>query len=130
MRPVSDALLSTLRGSHGMAVRARVVTTFQTGTDPDGVEIEVISGSVQLDATANIRSTLDITTAPSRWPKSPADLLAPYGNEIFVERGVRLVGGSVEWVSLGYFRIDEPDQDQVPQGAVRVAASEIGRAHV
>lgn len=124
MRPVSDALLSTVRGSHGMAVRARVVTTYQEGTDPDGTEIPIVSGDVQLDASAQTRSTVDMTTTPDLWPAAADDLLAPYGHELYVERGVRLGGGAVEWVSLGYHRIDTVEQENVPRGAVRVAGKD------
>jgi hypothetical protein len=121
MRPVSAALLSTVRGSHQMAARARVCTTFQTGTDPDGVEVPIEGGDVELDATADIRSTLDLTTSASLWPDGPDDLLAPYGNEVFVERGVKLGGGVTEWVSQGYFRIQAPEQQDAPHGPGRVA---------
>lgn len=124
MRPVSAALLATVRASHGMAARARVVTTYQEGTDPDGVEIPIVDGNVELDASADVRSTVDLTSDPGLWPKRAADLVTPYGNELFVERGVKLGGGSVEWVSLGYFRITTADQVDAPRGAVRVAGAD------
>ena len=124
MRPVSDALLSTIRGSHGMAARARVVTTYQEGTDPDGTEVQIDGGDVQLDASADIRSTVELVTLPALWPSNASDLLTPYGNELYLERSVRLGGGVVEWVSLGYFGITAADQDDAPLGAVRVAGQD------
>lgn len=122
MRPVSDAFLRALRNSHTAITRARVCTTYQTGTDPDGEEIPIVAGAVTLDATADVRATLDLTTAGT-WPASPGDLLAPYGNEIYVERGVE-VSGTREWVGLGYFRIDRPDQDTAPDGPIRLSCSD------
>lgn len=124
MRPVSPAFLRALRNSHTAISRVRVCSTYQTGTDPDGEEIPLISGSVSLDATADVRATADVTTdGVGRWPASPTDLFAPYGNELYVERGVE-VSGTREWVGLGYFRIDRPDQDSAPDGPIRLAGSD------
>ena len=39
MRPVSDAFLTTLRGSHRMVADARVLTSYQEGVDPSGIDI-------------------------------------------------------------------------------------------
>lgn len=121
MRPVSDAYLRTVRGSHRASFRARVVSGLPTGTDPDGTEIPIFGGDVQLDASADIYSTLDMSTdGTNMWPRRPGDLLAPYGNEVFVERGVQIGGGSTEWVSLGYHRIEGPEQDDAPDGPIRL----------
>lgn len=121
MRPVSQRFLTTLSGSHTFAARARVCTTWQTGTQPTGVEIDIIDGQVQLDGTAEIRSTLSMTTdGTGMWPRLASDLLAPYGNEIFVERGVQYNNATFEWCSLGYFRLNTPGQDSPPDGPIRL----------
>lgn len=123
MRPVSQAFLRSLPGSHVMVSRARVCTTFQTGTNPAGTEIPILGGDVTLDASADIRATLDLTTdGTGMWPVEGSDLITPYGNEVFVERGIRYGNGVTEWVSQGYFRIDTPEQDEVPDGPIRIAA--------
>lgn len=121
MRPVSPRFLRALTGSHTAVFRARVCTTFQTGTDPDGVEIPIEAGDVVSASTADIRSSLDLTTVYD-WPRNSAGLLAPYGNEIYVERGIEYGNGVREWVGLGYFRINEPDQDVAPRGPIRITA--------
>jgi hypothetical protein len=122
MRPVSEAYLRTVRGSHTAAFRARVVTGLTTGTDPDGTEITILGGDVQLDANADVYSTLDMSTdGTGMWPRRASDLLAPFGNEVFVERGVVVAGGSTEWVSLGYHRIQAPEQDDAPDGPIRIS---------
>lgn len=123
MRPVSAKFLETLTGSHLAVFRARVCSTFQNGTNPDGVEIPIEDGDVVSSATAVIRSTLSLTTSAA-WPRRQSDLLAPFGNEIYVERGIAYGNGQREWVGLGYFRINTPEQDEVPDGAVTIAAAD------
>ncbi|HEY0638720.1 MAG TPA: DUF5047 domain-containing protein [Pseudonocardiaceae bacterium] len=131
MRQVSAAFLDALRGAHTAVTRATVVTTWQTGTTPAGTRVDVDSGDVRLAADAAIRGTLDLTVLGT-WP-GPAEragwLLAPYGNEIYVERGVDFGNGTVEWVGQGYYRIDSAEQATVlrtghEQAAVRLAGSD------
>jgi hypothetical protein len=123
MRDVSDRFLETLRGSHLAVSRARVCAPGQSGTDPDGTEILIIDGDVKSTATGMIRSTLSLTTSES-WPRLAGDLLAPYGNEIYVERGIAYGNGQREFVGLGYFRIDTPEQEEAPDGEVTIAGSD------
>lgn len=104
-----------------MAARARVCAPGQTGTNPEGVVIGIIEGDVQLDGTADVRSTVDMAT-PGRdmWPVRSNLLLAPYGNELFIERGVQFGGGTTEWCSLGYHRIYSVQQDNAPDGPIAI----------
>lgn len=91
MRPVSSRFLAALRGSHTSRYRVRVLTTFQTGTDPSGTEVGLVTGSVTLDGTANERASLDLTLdsqAGQRWPANQFGVLAPFGHELYVERGI------------------------------------------
>lgn len=122
MRPASDELLETVRASHQVSARARVVGKYETGIDPDGDEIEVFGGDVESDASADIRGTLDLTTDGTDWVPRPGELLSPYGNEVFVEAGVVTFGG-LEWVPLGYYRIGNVDSDTV-DGSLRVAGQD------
>jgi hypothetical protein len=48
----------------------------------------------------------------------------PYGNELFVERGIDYGNGTAEVVSLGYFRIDSVDQDEGPDGEIKINGSD------
>lgn len=124
MRPVSAGFLRALRGSHQARFEARLVTAGQVGTDPDGTQIDIVAGDVTLDGTAAIRSTVDLTTDGSLWPHTAAGLLAPYGAyELWVRRGI-VLGTGTEWVSLGYHRLTGPDQDQAPDGPIKVAAGD------
>jgi hypothetical protein len=125
VRPVSAAFLATIRGSHTMVARARVCSTFQTGTDPAGTTVDVIAGSVTIDGAAAVRSTVDITLdGTGMWPVTADALLAPYGNELFIERGIYLGGGGTEMCSLGYLRIETPSQDAPPDGPIRIAGQD------
>lgn len=125
MRPVSDRFLSSLRGSHRAVTQAFVVAAGQTGTSPDGTELAVIGGDVQLDAGADIRSTVALTVdGTDAFPTAAGSPLAPYGNELFVRRGIAFGGGAVEWVSLGYFRINSAEQDEAPNGPIRLAGQD------
>lgn len=124
MRPVSAAFLKAVSSSHQMNSRARVLTVpGQHGTDPDGTFIPLTDGGVTFDSTADVQGTLDLTTSYA-WPASANDLITPYGNEIFVERGVVFGGGATEWVSLGYYRIDQPEQQNAPKGTIAITGSD------
>lgn len=123
MRPVSDAFLRTITGPHKMVAEARIVAPGQTGTDPEGVTIQILSGDVRLDASADVRSTVDLTTSGvGMWPSSPSDLITPYGPELWVRRGIEYGNGQREWVSLGYHKIYSVEQDEAPDGPIRIAA--------
>lgn len=124
MRPVSDAFLRSLRGSHRMVARATVVSGFPTGVAPVGTEIPIESGDVQYDASAKIRASLDLSIPGDYWPELPTDLVNPYGAEMFIERGIVLGGGLREWVSQGYYRIDSVEQDDASGGLVRVSGKD------
>jgi hypothetical protein len=106
-----------------MAARVRLVTPGQTGTDPDGIETPILAGDVELDSTAQIRGTLDLTTSGT-WPASSSDPLAPFGQEAYVERGLRFGNGVTEWVSLGYFRLEDLEEAETPTGILRLSGSD------
>lgn len=121
MIPTTTDFLAALHGSHEAVFRARVVLTYQSGTDPVGEELEVIGGTVRLDSTADERSALDMTVVGD-WPiNHQASPLAPFGQEIYVERGISAVSFSgTEWVGLGYHRIEVIEQDDAPRSPIRI----------
>lgn len=121
MRPVSDAFLRAVRGSHDAFARATLVTSFQEGTQPIGTELRIVSGEVTADAKANIRGRLNLTIEGTRkFPELPVDQITPYGNEVFVERGIAFGNGSTEVISLGYYRLYEVEQDNAPDGPINL----------
>lgn len=125
MRPVPARFLRTVTAPHTAVFRARVCSTWQTGIDPVGTKIDFLDGNVVLDGTADIRSVLNLTVAgKGMWPRRVADLLAPYGNELFIERGVQYNAGTIDYCSLGYFRLETPGQDNPPNGPIRIVAKD------
>ncbi|MFI6302179.1 DUF5047 domain-containing protein [Amycolatopsis thailandensis] len=132
MRNVPSRYLKAVRGSHGFDARARVLTTpGLSGTNPGPLlpsgrpqfEIPVTDGNVKSDATAEVRSSLDLTTT-YEFPTDSSGLLTPYGNELYVERGLVYGDGTTQWVGLGYFRMDDVDQDEAPDGVVQIMAKD------
>lgn len=123
MFAVSARFLAAVTGSHGIATKARLVTTpGDTGADVAGRELAVLSGRVTLDAQADIRGRLDLTVAEP-WPTSfEVDQLVPYGSEIAVWRGVEFGNGDVERVPLGIYRVDTVEQGEAPLGELTVTA--------
>lgn len=100
MRPVTARFLDAIIRSHTLAVTATV----------NGEPLDILDGTVTLDATAAIRGTLDLTvTGPI--PTDPTSLLAPYGNEIIVSRGILYPDFTSELVKVGTFGIREADPD-------------------
>jgi len=121
MRPVTSQFLNVIRGSHQIALRVRVLTSFQTGVNPTGTELLVVDGNVHLNATADVRATVDLEVdGTGAFTRDPGGLLTPYGNEVFVERGVIYGTGTHEYVSLGYFRIYEVEQSNQPDYPIRL----------
>lgn len=102
-------------GSHSARFIARSCTVFQTGTDPIGTDLSLISGSVELDGTADIRGTGSITVAAT-WPRAQNLDLAIYGAEVYLARGVETGADEVLWAPLGYYRINETSQSDAADG--------------
>lgn len=122
MRPVSKRYLKAVRDSHEVVTRVRFVTPGQTGVTPTGVEMAVIDGRVTLDANAAVRTTGDLTLAEP-WSDEGTGV-APYGQELYVERGVSFGNGQREWVGLGYLRITAVDQEDAPTGPLLVQVAD------
>lgn len=123
---MTPTLLRTISGSHRATFEARVAEDYQTGGEPTGTEIPILSGDVALDGTADVRGTLELTTGgdDAPFPRGRDQLLAPYGNEVFVRRGVDRGSNGIEWVPLGYYRIEAAEQDDAHDGPVRVSGKD------
>lgn len=102
-------------GSHSAVFRARVMTTFQTGDDPIGTDLLVISGSVEFDSESEIRATGGVEVK-GEWPRARNLELGPYGTEVFLARGVDRGEAGVLWAPLGYFRITQTTQSDAARG--------------
>lgn len=124
MRPVSQTFLDTVRGSHQAIFRARVVSGLQTSTNPTGgTEIPIIEGDVTFDVNSDVNASCDVTVKID-WPANSSAVGAPYGQELFIERGVQYGNGIKEWVGLGYFRINSVEQSNAPKGTIRITGED------
>lgn len=126
MRPVSDRFLRTVITSHAIAVEVIVCTpgVFQTGVNPTGTVLELLSGDVKLVGAQDVRSTIDCEVHGAGWEPKPGQLITPYGNELFARRAVEYGNGEREWVSLGYFRMNATDQSPTTDSPIRISGSD------
>lgn len=116
-----DTIQRLVAGSHRALIEARLVPAGQTGDDPDGIPIQVQAGDVQYNATADIYATASLTTKTA-WPRLADDPAAPYGtHELWLARGID-TGASPLMVPLGYFRLDDVDQDDAARGPLALDA--------
>lgn len=115
MRNVSSQFLTAVQSSHTLAVVAEVIDSAGTVTP-----VDIIEGTVTLDQKAAVRGRCDLTVVDDGTlglvPDSPASLLAPYGNELRVSRGVQFPDGTSELVSLGVFRFQATEVEDSPDG--------------
>jgi len=108
MYDVSDRFLEALRVSHEVVTR---IDVFYAGALVYE-DLPVEEGSVTVDEGSQVRRSCNLTVAdPSLNPSSIIDLLAPFGTEFLVRRGIKFMEGDEETIPLGVFRIDEAHQD-------------------
>lgn len=116
--PNRTVMQSLTSGSHVVAFQAKILETYQDGDDPVGTEIPIFGGDVTLDGTADVYGNVALSTdGQGMWPQRGTDLLAPFGNEVFVRRGVH-INGQIVWVPLGYYRLSTPTQSDAPDGQI------------
>lgn len=121
MLPVSDAFLAAIRGSHAIVSSAVILTPpGQTGVNPIGNSLDIASGSVTLDATADIRGSADLTVAEAWATANTTDDLVPYGTEIAINRGIAFGGSVIQRVPLGIYQLVDVEQNDAPKGSIRL----------
>jgi hypothetical protein len=116
MRPHSRVFADAIARSHRLATSAMV----------NGKDVLIIDGTVTLDSSAAVRGRCDVTVADDGSlglvPDSPSSLLAPYGNEIALARGLFYPDGSTELVGLGVFGIQSAEVTDSTEGMqIRIA---------
>lgn len=136
MWPVSGRFLDALSGTHESVTRVRALATAlflssdpgaeadpRFGTALGGLDnpalIAITDGDVKLTRTGEIRGTAALTTSGDRW-----DLLQPWGATLFIERGIDFGDGTQEYVPLGYYRINELEQDEAPRGPIDITCED------
>jgi hypothetical protein len=117
VRSTTAAFQAAILNSHRLATSAVVIDSDDTETT-----VDIVDGTVTLDQQAAVRGRCDVTIVPADddtlglVPEAASSLLAPYGNEIRLSRGIQYSDGSSELVSLGVFRIQETEVEDRPDG--------------
>lgn len=111
MFDISDDFLEAIRQGHDIASR---VTIYDGSDDPPVVD-EVTDGTVTVDAQAAMRHHVDqltfVNSSPLDLGLVDADsLLAPFGNEVFLERGIAWPDRDPEYCPLGVYRFETSTQ--------------------
>src|SRR5690606_14618420 len=116
VRPATARFAKAIRQSHTIATQVDVLVD----GDVRHTITTAIGGQVTLDAKAQTRGRLDLQLVDDPYgsllPLTPTDLLAPYGQELHVKRGVRYPDGTSELIGLGVYRIESPTPQDGPQG--------------
>lgn len=97
----------------------------QFGTNPTGLKIPVIDGTITLSSLTDIKSTLTVTVPGNiSIPgfDTPWDALQPFGAELYVKLGIEYANGERELVPLGYHRIEQVTQQVAPFGPIEIIA--------
>ena len=110
MRPVTSRWSTAIAEPHTLSIAVVVVAPDGTETTLTETDGSVIDGSVTLDANAATRGRCSLSVRDvDLIPTTAESLLAPYSNEVRIERGFTAPDGYTERVSLGYFRIEDSD---------------------
>lgn len=128
VRSTTSRFQSALQTGHKVATRLEVLTNgTAVHTITSGVD-----GTVTLDINAAVRGRFDLTVIDDGTlglvPNDRSSLLAPYGNEIKISRGIEFPDGTSELVSLGVFRIDRVDVEDNGNSGMTIKVSGQDRA--
>jgi hypothetical protein len=120
MYQTSARFRESVIGTHRTVVRLRLIPAAAVplfGADPDGIELPLIgdSADVRLNSTSDVKASISVTVPGDYW-----DQVAPYGAELFAERGIDFGDGTREYVPLGYYRINKRIQSRSPYGPVQL----------
>lgn len=129
MYPVSDELLKRIQHTH--------IATFRAEVSPNVGSLEripmtITDGKITIDRNRDILRTTDVTLVDENGTLTPTDaedLLAPYGTELYLYRGVVLNDGTIEEIPQGVFRITDFDVEYGQDG-VSVSLKGSDRAYV
>jgi hypothetical protein len=124
--PVSTAFAEGLQTSHQMLAR---VTVTKGGVRLLS-DVDVVSGSISVDASQVFRRSCTLQVAPRirvgeyddrpALPDSPGAPFGHYGQQLEIERGLVYPNGVTEWIPAGVFRIEGSDGSLLSDGTVTV----------
>lgn len=97
MLTMSTRAANTIRGSHSIRIYAAAFAAHGGVVD----NLPVVSGSVTVDATSQVRRTASVGIGQSDlWPDDPFSILSPLGSEMLIAYGIVLQDGQTEWIQL------------------------------
>jgi hypothetical protein len=108
MRTISEAWREVI-GSADITYRETATLLDESG-QPTGPDLDVVSGSMTEDSTAQVRHDFALTVADPDGelrPTDPADLLMPFATRVRISRGLRHVDGTWEDITTIIGRVDE-----------------------
>lgn len=103
MYPVTDKFLAAVRDSHAPATYVDI--WYNGAVTKAG--IRVVSGSITVDRTQNIRRTCSVVLGdPTLFPTYVQSPLSPFGAEAHIYQGITYMDGTTEVVPLGIFSLE------------------------
>ena len=118
MWPVTEQFRQEVRRSHKVVTRVDVYSA--------GVRVDTIypnDGSITVDSRRTVRRTLSLSVVDADGTLTPSQaastgLLAPYGTELFVYRGVEYADGTEELVPVGVYVLTQVTVSEDASGEV------------
>jgi hypothetical protein len=108
MWTVSSKWAAALAASHIAVAVAEVWPSIAAGVA--SATLQVLSGDVKVDYTQAIRRSCQLVVEDptgALTPRTASDLLAPYGPELHLSRGIIYADGTKELAPLGVFRLSQ-----------------------
>ena len=125
MLTASALFSAALLDSHQALTRVSVLKPDSSSGFTKAGEYTVTSGSLTVDCTRNVWRSADMELAA----ETPADqkaLRAIDGRDrLTIERGIRFLDGTEEWVQIGLMQVQDSDVDQ-SNTVARVSAMDLG----
>lgn len=126
MYPTSKLWPQYIRGSHTVISRADLYPA----AGPPIFGLPITAGSVAVDATSNVRRTLDCQIADQTGQFTPSNVYAvaaPYGAIIRPWRGILYPDGTSELLPLGVFRISSLEVTDDGAPTLKITGSDYSR---
>lgn len=120
---LSPAATQRLTESGAMSSRAFLLDEYDNRSELP----LVLGGSVTMEARSVVRASASFDIL-GRWSDVGTSRLTPYGNRVVLQRGIRIDPWSIEWVTLGTFRITSVAQtDEAAESSMNITAKDYGK---
>ena len=116
MYPASGEFKTAILSDHIVVSKAEV-----WNQNSKLLTLNVDSGKVTVSVNSSVRRTCEVSLVTDRTtnnlvPDNGFDVLAPFGNELHLYRGVKFQNGSIEYVPLGVFVMTDVDISDTNDG--------------